>query len=233
MVTLHHVAFRSRDGNVLLRDISFTLQSGEKTALLGANGSGKTTLAWLLAGAITASDGIIEWTPPLQPAEVQILFQNPASQVLGNTVGEELRVGLQFAGFSESAINEIVADGCAQLGLDEQRELITLSGGELQSVLLYAVRILKPRLTIYDEPAMFLSPRRREGILHEVLTGESAALWITPHLREALRFSRIIVLHRGVLVADIQTAHAPLSELTWSEWGTTSLPEWEWLAKSN
>ena len=49
------------DGNVVLHDVSFRIEAGERVVLLGANGSGKTTLLKILNGLISPSSGRWFW----------------------------------------------------------------------------------------------------------------------------------------------------------------------------
>lgn len=207
MVELQAVSHLLPSGSAALHNVSFKLEAHEKIALLGANGSGKSTLAHLLTGIIAPTSGFIRWKNPPLAAQVQLLMQQPHQQVLGKTVEEELRFGPDLLGWENRRTSREIDSALAKLAVDADRELTKLSGGELQQVLTQAVTLLEPLLMIYDEPTTYLPPLRSEQYIAQVLQDERAAIWLTPSLREASQFPRIVVLEKGRVVFDGEPAN--------------------------
>jgi ATP-binding cassette subfamily F protein 3 len=63
MLTAHHIS-KSYNIHTILKEISFTINSGDRIGLVGPNGSGKSTLLRILAGLEEADDGVVTLTPP-------------------------------------------------------------------------------------------------------------------------------------------------------------------------
>jgi ATP-binding cassette subfamily F protein 3 len=61
MFTVHHIS-KSFNISPILRDISFSINAGDRAGLIGPNGSGKTTLLNILAGLETPDQGVVTWT---------------------------------------------------------------------------------------------------------------------------------------------------------------------------
>ena len=63
MLTAHQVS-KSYEQNTVLRDVTFSINGGERVGLIGTNGCGKTTLLKILAGNIQADSGHVNFNPP-------------------------------------------------------------------------------------------------------------------------------------------------------------------------
>ena len=74
----------------VIRDLSFKVKRGEIFGLLGANGSGKSVLMSIIAGLQKKSDGKI-----FVNGKVALIFQDADIQILGETVKEDVSVGLK------------------------------------------------------------------------------------------------------------------------------------------
>ena len=90
------------DSTDVLRSVSFSIDSGEYVAIVGANGSGKTTLVKLMDGLLIPSDGTIEIggthlssTADLKEIrrKVGMVFQTPEDQIVATTVEEDIAFG--------------------------------------------------------------------------------------------------------------------------------------------
>lgn len=141
----------------VLSDVSFMIEAGSFTSLLGPNGAGKTQLLRLMLGLLQPSAGRI--TRSFQLAEVgyvpQKLYVDPT---LPMTVHEFLE--MYFAP-KEWWFAERLPDLDHRFQIDDllMKRVGTLSGGQLQRVLLAAAVSIKPRLLFLDEFASGIDPR--------------------------------------------------------------------------
>jgi cobalt transport protein ATP-binding subunit len=155
---LHH---RYPDGTVALRGVNLTIQDGEFLLLCGPNGSGKTTLIRHLNGLLKPSSGTVlvdGIDASLHEREViqriGMVFQDADSQILGETVREDVSFGPENLGLSGDEIDARVERALALVGLDHlsDRPVHLLSGGEKRRVAVAGVLALQPRTLVFDEP---------------------------------------------------------------------------------
>jgi branched-chain amino acid transport system ATP-binding protein len=171
-LTVSHGAIRA------LRDVSFEVQEGELTAVIGANGAGKTTLLRTLSGLKNAEDGSATWR------ERNILGKRPEDLVRrgishvseGKSVIPELTVreNLVIGGLwrrdksgTEKAIKEAV-DLFPRLGERMSQSANTLSGGERQMLAIGRALVSRPKLLLLDEPSLGLAPLIIEQIFTSI-----------------------------------------------------------------
>lgn len=201
-------------GRPALDRLSLTLARGEWVAVAGPNGSGKSTLARVLAGLIPYQEGEL-WlngqrlTPQAYDVRTRVglVFQDPASQVVGATVEEDVAFGPENLGLPPSEIRRRVEEALALVGLAAMRHRPTrsLSGGQRQRLAMAGALAMEPDLLILDEPTAMLDPRGQEEVLAAVRRlnrcKKTAVLWITHRLEETLLAHRLLILQRGQVVA--------------------------------
>jgi ATP-binding cassette subfamily F protein 3 len=185
MLTVHQLA-KSFALHTLFENVTFTLNAGERVALVGPNGCGKTTLLRILAGEETADAGVITFEPGL---EVGYLAQGwrgdaalPLAEVVGRAAGDPRFLEAELAHVS-AALAERPADQAllrrydvllgrmggaatseaasilAALGLDQldpQQPVHHLSGGQQTRLALALALLGRPRLLLLDEPTNHL-----------------------------------------------------------------------------
>jgi len=183
----------------LLDGASLSVQRGDKLGLIGRNGSGKSSLLKLIAGSIHADDGLIQREDGLYCVAVQ---QEPHL-----TERESLYLSLLAradlsASPEEPAAWQTLADIRAWLdrfGLDPDRPLQGLSGGERKRAALALAFALKPDLLLLDEPTNHLDLAAIR-LLEESMERVSTSIVIT-HDRHFLDrvVNRIVELERGIL----------------------------------
>ncbi|MGI9207525.1 MAG: DUF2232 domain-containing protein [Rhodococcus sp. (in: high G+C Gram-positive bacteria)] len=199
-VALRLVTYRYPGASVdALSDIDLTIGPGEFVAVVGRNGSGKSTLARILAG-LEPTAGLVDRPGPVglgQPGGTVTVFQHPESQVLGRTVEEDLRWG----------IDDVDAEAVlARVGLAgmEDRPTEDLSGGQLQRLALAGALARRPSLLIADEITAMVDAASRSALidlLAEVAREGTTVVLVTHLDDEAAAADRVVHLAGGRIVA--------------------------------
>ena len=198
--------------------VSFVAQPGEFIALLGPNGAGKTTLFQLLSGLFTADSGRIEVMghdmardPVPALARLGIVFQQPTLDLeLSVTANLLFHAGLH--GIPRAVAQAHIEKELARLGLAERAHDKTsqLSGGNRRRVELARALLHGPHLLLMDEATVGLDPQSRSDLLKLMLNMRAeravAVLWATHLCDEVPDADRVIVLHRGKVLADTTPA---------------------------
>jgi ABC-2 type transport system ATP-binding protein len=198
--------------------VSLAAKPGEIIALLGPNGAGKTTLFQLLSGLFAADSGRIEVMghdmardPVPALARLGIVFQQPTLDLeLSVTANLLFHAGLH--GISRAVAEPRIQKELARLGLAERAHDKTaqLSGGNRRRVELARALLHEPQLLLMDEATVGLDPQSRSDLLDLMLTMRAergvAVLWATHLCDEVGDADRVIVLHRGKVLADTTPA---------------------------
>jgi len=199
---------------IALADLSLALPRGQFVALLGPNGAGKSTLFQLLTGLFAPSAGEIRVGgfdlrrhACAALAQIGVVFQQ-MSLDLDLSVRRNLGLQADLQGLPRTLARERIAQGCARMALggDLDRTVRELSGGTRRKVELVRAGLHRPGLLLMDEATVGLDPKsRREllGALHaDVAERGCTVLWATHWVEEAQNADRVLVLHRGRLLAD-------------------------------
>jgi ABC-2 type transport system ATP-binding protein len=198
--------------------VSFSVAPGEFVALLGPNGAGKTTLFQLLSGLFLPDIGRVEIMgqdmrrdPVPALAMLGIVFQQPALD-LELSVTENLLFHTGLHGIGGNTAKQRIAAELARLGLAERArdKAGQLSGGNRRRVELARALLHDPQVVLMDEPTVGLDPSSRSDLLKLMLEmrleRSVAVLWATHLCDEVSGADRIVVLHRGKVLADATPA---------------------------
>jgi ABC-2 type transport system ATP-binding protein len=194
--------------------VSLNAFAGEFIALLGPNGAGKSTLFQLLSGLFLPDSGRIEImgqnmlnNPVPALAKLGIVFQQPTLD-LELTVTGNLLFHAGLHGISHAVAKPRIEKELARLGLAERAHdrAAELSGGNRRRVELARALLHEPRVLLMDEATVGLDPSSRNDLLKLILTMRKersvAVLWATHLCDEVSDADRVIVLHRGKILAD-------------------------------
>ncbi len=151
-----------------INELTFTIPSGELTAVIGSNGAGKTTLLRALSGLIPASHGSATWKGKsiLGTAPEDLVRRGVVHVSEGKSVIPELTVteNLQLGGIWRKekadikAATEEVLQLFPRLGERLSQGADSLSGGERQMLAIGRAMIARPELLLLDEPSLGLAP---------------------------------------------------------------------------
>ena len=199
-----------------LKGVDLAMRAGEFVALLGPNGAGKSTLFQLLTGLFDADAGELRVcgedmrrTPVRALGRIGVVFQQMTLDLdLSVEANLVFHARLHGIGGAESRVR--IADVLARVGLAERRadRVRELSGGNRRKVELARALLHRPAVLLMDEATVGLDPASRRHLLDEVLALRAAGvgvLWATHLVDEAEVADRVLVLHRGELLA----AYAP------------------------
>ena len=197
-----------------LDGLTLTLPAGVLVALLGPNGAGKSTLFQLLTGLFVADGGearvaghSLRNDAVAALAHIGVVFQQ-ISLDMDLSVERNLRFHADMHGLPRATASERIAADCTAAGLsaDLQRPVRELSGGNRRKVELVRALLHRPRVVLMDEPTVGLDPKSRrdlrQAIRADVRSRGSTVLWATHLVEEAADADRVLVLHKGKLLAD-------------------------------
>jgi branched-chain amino acid transport system ATP-binding protein len=214
---------RSFEGVTALRDVSFSVQRGERVALIGPNGAGKTTCFNVINGQLAPDDGEvlldgarIDRLPPRRIAlrGVARTFQ-VAATFASMTVRENVAVALlaharrdarlvgRAAALDAAAMAVLGRLGLASLA---DAHCASLAYGDAKRVELALALAQQPRLVLMDEPTAGAGGAARESVMHivaDVVRSSEAAVLFTEHDMDVVfaHADRVIVLDRGRIIA--------------------------------
>ncbi|WP_323164992.1 ABC transporter ATP-binding protein [Pseudomonas atacamensis] len=197
-------------GTEILRGVSFEVNAGEVVTIVGANGAGKTTTLRTLCGIVTPSQGTIEF-------EGQRIDGNRPDQIVdaGLTLIPEGRQLFPFisvrdnllmgaykrsarAGYRQRLDNILDLFPRVRERLDQNAG--TLSGGEQQMVAIARGLMAEPKLLMFDEPSLGLSPllvSQVFEIIDRILQLGTTVLIVEQNIVHTLR-----IAHRGYVLEN-------------------------------
>lgn len=181
VVQAEHLEFGYDPQFPLVKDFTFTIQRGDKIAIVGENGAGKTTLVKLLLGWIKPTGGMIKRSPTM---EIAFSDQNRDQLDPNLTVMENVAEGDDFVSLGDKKKHVIGYLGDFLFSPDKCRCLAgVLSGGE-QNRLLLAKLFAKPaNVLVLDEPTNDLDVESLE-ILETLLLNYTGTVIMISHDRE-------------------------------------------------
>ena len=197
-----------------LKQLSVRLQRGSFVTLLGPNGAGKSTLFQVLTGLFAADEGDVLVAGLSMRSSVRkalthigVVFQQQSLD-LDLTVARNLQFQADLHGLPRPVAAARIAEETTRYGLaaDLARPVRELSGGNRRKVELVRALLHRPQVVLMDEPTVGLDPKSRRDLLAairaDVAERASSVLWATHLVEEAEAADRVLVLHKGRLLAD-------------------------------
>ena len=196
-----------------LKGVDLEVRAGEFVALLGPNGAGKSTLFQLLTGLFNADAGEVRVcgqdmrvAPVRALGRIGVVFQQMTLD-MDLSVEANLVFHARLHGIGGAQAKARIADALARLGLAERRgdRVRELSGGNRRKVELARALVHQPSVLLMDEATVGLDPASRRHLLDEVLGLRASGvgvLWASHLVDEAEAADRVLVLHKGELLAQ-------------------------------
>ena len=204
-----------------VRDVSFAVEEGSFTAILGHNGSGKSTMAKLLCmiyaptggqvilnGKDMSASDITEKDVMEARREIGMVFQNPDNQIVATVVEEDVAFGCENLGIPSAEIRRRVDEALEIVGMTKYARHAPhkLSGGQKQRVAIAGTIAMKRKIIIFDESTAMLDPLGRKEVMDTILRLNRedgiTVLMITHYMNEAAMADRIIVMNEGQILRD-------------------------------
>lgn len=206
-----------------VKNINLSIYEGENVLIVGPSGSGKSTLAHCINGLVPFFyDGIVTGQLNINGNDatkmnifelskiVGTVLQDPDSQFIGLTVGEDIAFKLENYCISQDEMIDRV-DKSAEL-VDIKKELYSspykLSGGQKQRVTLAGVTVDDVKILLFDEPLASLDPATGESAIELIdkmqKQNNKTAIIIEHRLEDVLHcdVDRVIVMDKGEIIAD-------------------------------
>lgn len=208
-----------------LNNINLTIYEGEKVLIVGPSGSGKSTLSNCINGLVPFSHkGDISGSIKISGKEtkkmsifklsnmVGTVLQDPDSQFIGLTVGEDIAFKLENDCIPQDEMKEKVRIASKMVGIDTSLDSAPhrLSGGQKQRVTLAGVMVSDVDILLFDEPLASLDPATGKSaieLIDDIQKKTNKTVIIIEHrLEDVLHCSidRVIVVNNGGIVADVK-----------------------------
>lgn len=200
-----------------LDGVSFTVEPGQKVALLGRVGSGKSTLLRLLVGLYEPQEGIVmidgtdirQFDPVALRRQLGVAIQDPV--LLSGTVRENIVLDRPGVGDEEMLRCSELSGSHSFMGqitngydlkLADRGE--GLSGGQRQSITIARALVGKPPIMLFDEPTSAMDAQTENGLIERLGTELAGRTMILVSHRTALLrlVDRVIIVEGGKIVGD-------------------------------
>ena len=194
---------KSFGDNVVLKDISLSVEKGEVLAIIGPSGSGKSTLLRCITDLEQEDSGEIKFD-----GTFGLVFQNfnlfPHHSVMKNITNAPLRVQKR----DKTEVFNHARDLVRKMGLEDKEDAYPceLSGGQQQRVSIARALAMNPDILFFDEPTSALDPELTGEILTVIkeLAAEHMTMVIVTHEMTFARnvADKIIFMDDGVIVEE-------------------------------
>lgn len=194
---------KSFGDNVVLKDISLSVEKGEVLAIIGPSGSGKSTLLRCITDLEQEDSGEIKFD-----GTFGLVFQNfnlfPHHSVMKNITNAPLRVQKR----DKTEVFNHARDLLRKMGLEDKEDAYPceLSGGQQQRVSIARALAMNPDILFFDEPTSALDPELTGEILTVIkeLAAEHMTMVIVTHEMTFARnvADKIIFMDDGVIVEE-------------------------------
>ena len=215
LIEIKDLTHRFPNGAMGLDHIDLRVSAGEFVVICGPNGSGKTTLLRHLNGLLMPESGSVHISG-LEVSKhvaavrqmVGMVFQDADSQIVGETVFEDVAFGPENLFLTHDEIQKRVAHALSAVGMDhlaDQRPYL-LSAGEKRRLAIAGVLAMIPRVIVFDEPFSNLDYPGTQQVLGQILSLHKAGHTIVVATHDLPKVyahaDRMLLMREGRIVLD-------------------------------
>ena len=215
IIQIENLTHRFADGTIGIQGINLAIREGSLVVIAGPNGSGKTTLLRHLNGLLLPTAGIVRLADvPIEEdllkarQYVGMMFQDADSQIVGETVYEDVAFGPENLRLDRREIQKRVDRALQTVGLQDladQRPHL-LSVGEKRRLAIAGVLAMEPQVIVFDEPFASLDYPGVKQVLRHILdlNRSGHTIVVTTHNLEKIiaHTDRLIIMQSGTVVRD-------------------------------
>lgn len=215
IIDVANLCHRFVNGRTGLMDVNLKVRAGEFVVLAGPNGSGKTTFLRHLNGLLAATSGrvVVDGIDAAKKSAlarqlVGMVFQDADSQIVGETVFDDIAFGPENLCLESAVVKQRVHEAASAVGLEEctdQRPHI-LSGGEKRRLAIAGVLAMEPKVLVFDEPFSNLDYPGVKCVLKQIVdlhAGGKTVILATHDIEKVFAHAqRLVVMHGGTIVSD-------------------------------
>lgn len=199
-----------------IKGVSFAIEKGSFTAIIGRNGSGKSTLAKNINALLLPTEGAVYVNGYNTSVEENLwdvrqsaamVFQNPDNQIVSAIVEDDVAFGPENLGIEPEQIRKRVDDSLKAVNMYQHRKKgpHLLSGGQKQRIAIAGAIAMKPECIVFDEPTAMLDPKGRSEVMEIIksLNREGITVVLITHfMEEAAEADRLIIMDQGEVKLD-------------------------------
>jgi len=214
-VEFRDVSFAYREGDWVLKDVSFTVETGNTIALVGATGAGKTTITALLSRLYDIQKGQIlidgvdvrEWDLPILRHSIGVVLQDVF--LFSSDIKENIRLNNDDISIDEIKLAARIVN--AEQFIDElpgkfnepvAERGATLSAGQRQLLSFARALVFKPKILVLDEATANIdthTERLIQDAIEKLLEGRTSIV-VAHRLSTIRKANEIIVMHKGRII---------------------------------
>lgn len=206
---------KSFKNNLVLKDVSFTVDTGEVVGLVGLNGSGKSTIIRIISGLIIQDNGTIE----NDFKNIGVLLEGSRNIYHFLTVRENIKYFSILNNIEDAYVENFMNKYITLFGLEDKldEEVGNLSRGMIQKVSIMILLAQNPDIIIMDEPTLgldIISTIQIREIIQDIVKEKNKTALIVSHDTKLLDSvaDRILFLKDGEIEADIETENLKLNK---------------------